>query len=39
MVVQHADAGAVSVGSVGVPFDAEEIKGVGELPSLAMGNL
>ena len=34
LVLHHADAGATSVGGVGVPFDAGEMKGVAEGPSI-----
>ena len=33
---QHAYAGATSFGGVGVPFDAEAMRGVAEGPSLAV---
>ena len=36
MVLQHAYAGATSVGGVSVPFDAEKMRGVEEVPSLAV---
>ena len=36
LVLQHAYAGATSVGGVSVPFDAEKMRGVEEVPSLAV---
>ena len=33
-VFQHADGGETSVGGVGVPFDAEAMRGIAEVPSL-----
>ena len=36
LVFQHADAGATSVGGVGVPFDAKAMRGVAELTSLSV---
>ena len=39
MVLQNADTGATSVGGVGVPFDAESISDISELPSIVVGLL
>ena len=36
LVLQHAYAGATSVDGVGVKFDAEAMRGVAEVPSLAV---
>ena len=36
MVLQHVYAGATSVGGVGVLSDAEAMRGVAEVPSLAV---
>ena len=35
-VIEHTDAGAIIVGSVGVTFDAEAMRGITEAPSLSV---
>ena len=37
LVIQHTYAVATSVGSLGVPFDEYAIRGITEVPSLAVG--
>ena len=37
LVIQHTDAGATSVGILGVPFDEDAIRGITEVPSISVG--
>ena len=39
MVIQNADVGVASVGSVCVPFEAEAMRSVADVPSISMGLL
>ena len=39
LMLHHADAGLISVGSVGVTFDAEEMRSSTEVLSIAVGIL
>ena len=34
LFIEHTDAGATLVSSVGVPFDEEAMRGIAEVPSL-----